>query len=521
MAGVHPGAGAIGAADPPGSPGEGAGGGRVRRFETRRGDWRCGAVVYQVFVDRFAPPRPGTELRLRPPRRRVPWGRTPTRGRYLPERGVWSHELDFWGGDLVGLRERLPYLVDLGIDVLYLNPVFEALTNHMYDTWDHHRVDPAYGSQGDLADLVAACHGAGIRIVLDGVFNHVGRGHPWFLAARGRAETPQRRFFHLDERRRPRCWRDVPNLPELALERDEVAESILRGSEAVVRRYLRDPGIDGWRLDVASELGFSILAEITRAVHHERPGALSLGEAFNYPPPWLDCLDGVLNVHARELVLALVEAELSPQGARDAWETLVTDCDFAGLLRSWLVLDNHDLPRLATRLPRVWQQRMARVLQFTLPGSVCLYQGSEVGQKGGMDPANRAPMPWDLVERGGPMLRLHRRLVALRRELPALRVGDCRFLAAPGLFAFLRVTDRVGETVVVAANPGSEPVRTLVPLRDGRLQDETRLRDRLSPYEVRIHAGTVRLEVPARRVLVLQPQVEPTAGGYSPYARMR
>jgi cyclomaltodextrinase / maltogenic alpha-amylase / neopullulanase len=486
-------------------------------------DWRNGAIVYQILVDRFSPP---TDLArqvayYQAPRRLRAWHEIPRRGSFLSEHQVCEHEIEFWGGDLAGVQSRLEYLRDLGVDVVYLNPIFEAFTNHKYDATDFHRVDAGFGDRQTLAAFAAAVHEHGMKLMLDGVFNHVGRRSPLLQRALQGQDDPHREFFHFTPASPSGYvgWRDVANLPELNLDSAAVRDFLYRQPDSVVQSYLRREGIDGWRLDVAFELGFRYLAEMTAAAHEAKPGSAVIGEIWNCPEDWYPVCDGVMNMHARRLLLRLLSGEMPAIVAADMLERMVADAGLDHLLKAWLVLDNHDTPRLVKLLPEKWQQRLGRVLQFTLPGTVCLYYGSEVGMDGGEDPECRAPMRWDLVHEENPHLQMHRQLIALRRQEPALRWGDFRRLAALGCLAFQRRTERVADTVVVIANPGPTPVQEFIQLRDSRIHDASIMRDLLSSRTVRVRTGFLELEVPAHDVLVLKVDTRPTAKGYSAYDR--
>ena len=497
---------------------------REAELTERAADWRNGPVVYQIIVDRFAP---SAKLeRKKPlytaPRRLRAWDETPGQGKYLEKDGVWSHEVDFWGGDLASLRGKLDYLQELGIDVVYLNPVFSSLTNHKYDAWDYHRIDPVYGTRADLASLAKDLHQRNQRLVLDGVFNHMGRRSPMFEEARRNESSRWRQFFKFDSRY-PRGyigWYDVENLPELNLENPDVQKFVYSEPDSVVQSYLRNEGIDGWRLDVAFDLGFRYLADLTRSVHAARPGSLVIGEIWNYPEEWHPAVDGVMNMHGRKLLLTMLEGRLSGPLCSQMWETSIADAGMDHILKSWLVLDNHDTPRLPNLLPEKWQQQMARVLQFTLPGAVCLYYGSELGMTGGEDPEQRAPMRWDLVTPENEMLNLHRKLLKMRHSEPALRYGDFRRLHSDKLFAFIRRTISVRESVVVLANPTNQPVKELLQLRESKFQDVSPLFDLLSDAKFMVFSGTVDVEVPARSVMVLKVDTADYPQGYNRYDRI-
>ena len=482
-------------------------------------------MVYQVLVDRFVPPN---DLEARrhlyaPPRRLRPWDELPRKGRYLEAEKVWSHELDFWGGDLGGLRRQgLDYIAGLGADVLYLNPVHQALTNHKYDATDYFAVSEELGSRRDLRVLCEASHQRGVRLVLDGVFNHMGRRAGWFQEALANEQSPRREWFFLDQRGGARRWADVDNLPALRLEHPEVQARIYRDRDSVIQSYLQD-GVDGWRLDVAYDMGPAILSEITETAHQARPGSLVVGEIWNYPEQWFPAVDGVINFFARQVILHLVQGRASGAHAGRLLARMIDDAGLEPVARSWLFLDNHDTPRLHTLARARWQRRMAQVLQFCLPGAPGIYYGSELGQRGGRDPANRAPMRWDLANRDNAELSWTRWLIQLRKSSRALRVGDFRLLDSEQLLAFLRLTERVEETVVVLANPTGREVSEVLALRDSRVMNRGGLLQRDpsgKERRVTIDAGLLDARVPARSWMVLTPEVK-RGSGYSPYLRVQ
>ena len=369
-------------------------------FEARERDWRNGAVVYQVLVDRFAPPADLEAKRALypPPKRLRTWSELPKAGRYLDTAKLWSHELDFWGGDLPSLAGRLDYVQHLGADVLYLNPIDLAYTNHKYDTLDYRQVSPEYGTRADVDALAADLHRRGMRLVLDGVFNHMGRNAPIFRQAEADAHSRYRDwfFFGPEYPGGARGWGGVANLPELKLENPQVRAFLWGAEDSVVRSWLRE-GIDGWRLDVAYDIGMPFLDELTRAAHAQKPGSLVVGEIANYPAQWFPAVDGVLNFALRQILLRTAAGDIDAPTASRMIRRMIEDAGIEHMLQSWTYLDNHDTERLATALPDPKARHIAQVLQFTLPGSPNLYYGSELDMSGAGDPEMRAPMRWDLV----------------------------------------------------------------------------------------------------------------------------
>jgi glycosidase len=495
-------------------------------YEDRERDWRNGAVVYQVLVDRFAPPADLEAKRALypPPKLLRAWTETPKRGPYLPEQKLSAHELDFWGGDLQSTAARLDHVQRLGVDVLYLNPIHLAWTNHKYDALDFQAVSPEYGTRDDFRRLAIDAHRRGLKVVLDGVFNHMGRNAPIFREAMADPKSKYRDWFAIGPQYEggARVWSGFQNHPELKLENPAVRRYLYEAPDSVVRSWLRD-GADGWRLDTAYELGYRYLRELSDAAHGEKPGSLVVGEIVNYPDRWLRSIDAVMSFTLRQIVLGLADGAIAPATAARMTERLVRDAGIEPMLKSWIVIDNHDLPRIATQLPDAAQRRLVQALQFTLPGAPNIYYGAEVGMTGGTDPENRNPMRWDLVSGGNPELLWMRRLVALHKTNRALRVGDYRPVEAQQLLAFERHTDRALETLIVVANPGRAPVRERLMVANAALMDDTPLQDLLGPEGAAPVAsfgpGFIWIDVPPQTVMVLKPTPK-ALGGYSRYKRV-
>ncbi len=495
-------------------------------FEDRERDWRNGAVVYQIIVDRFVPSeRLEAKRALYPaPKTLKPWTEPPKAGPYLEDQKLAAHELDFWGGDLASATTKLDHIRQLGADVLYLNPIHLAYTNHKYDAFDFQAISPEYGSREDFKRLAAEARRRGLKVVLDGVFNHMGRNAPKFQQALADAKSPWRDWFVIGPQYAggARVWTGYQNLPELNLENRAVRRHLWLDRDSVVRSYLRD-GADGWRLDTAYELGLPFLREMTDAAHAEKPGSLVVGEIVNYPAKWLGAMDAVMNFTLREIVLGLARGEIAPAAAGRMTERLVRDVGIEPMLKSWVVIDNHDIPRIATQLPRTEQRRLVQALQFTLPGAPNLYYGAEVGMTGGADPENRGPMRWDLVREDNAELAWVKRLIALRMQHRALRVGDFRLIESQRLLAFERHTDKALQTRLVIANPTDQPVRERLLVAQPFLMDDTPMVDVLGLVPGAALAGfgpgLITVEVPPQGVLVLQPQPK-ALGGYSRYKRV-
>ncbi len=411
-------------------------------MEIRRADRRR-HLVYQIFVDRFA----GPEGRPLP----------------APPDGVdpWRHHA---GGTLDGIAHRLDHLASLGVDLLYLTPIFRAPSNHKYDTASFEEVDPRFGGEAAFDRLAGAARERGIGLVLDGVFNHVGEEHGWFRDACRAATSPFFRFFrfarHPDRYDR---WRGMGWLPELDLARDDVRRALAESEGAPFRRWLRR-GATGWRLDCANDLGLQTCGLLARIAREEGAPDGVVGEVMAWAEAWLQegALDGVMNYWMRETVLEAAAGRLPAAQVASNLGRMAESWRWPALLRSWNVLATHDTPRLATRLPDRRARRLARLLAFTLPGTPHLYYGEEIGMEGGDDPANRNPMEWDDARWDRETLEETRTLARLRRERVALREGRFLPMPQPGLpwlFAFARVTEHPEEATLVAVNLSGTPQR--------------------------------------------------------------
>ncbi len=466
-------------------------------------DWLADQVFYEVFPDRFAIGRGGdvhAKRRLLPPDAELrAWSELPAR----PPRGR-----DFFGGDLRGLVERLDHIQSVGATALYLTPVFASPSNHRYDTTDFHCVDPALGGDEALVALLAACRARGMRVVLDGVLNHVSDQHP-------RARRRRGMLVHKGVAQR---WRGFGHMPELDLDDPAVRAELIDGDDALVPRWIRH-GAAGWRLDVAADLTPRIVRDVVRAARSADPEACVIPEIMAFPEGWMGRegdADGVMNYYARRALLDwLDDPRATPaRVVTQAVSDVIAACGLAATLRSWMMLSSHDTPRAWDACGGSARARLAATLQFTLPGAPVIYYGEEVGMRGGDDPANRAPMPWDPQRWDASTLAHYRALAALRTASRALRRG--RFLdlsgrTGDGVLAFTRATDDPEETVIVAAHaePTARAVNLYLP--HGALHDAVKLVDLVAPDDPSapwaapcwLSAGRAQVALPPSGVRVL------------------
>lgn len=462
-------------------------------------DWLAGGVMYQIFPDRFA--NSGTPKNGVPEDRvlREDWGGQPY---FRPdEKGVVRNN-DFFGGDLQGIREKLPYFKSLGVTCLYLNPIFESHSNHRYDTADYSRIDPLLGTEDDFKALATEAKALGIRLMLDGVFSHTGADSVYFnkygrYPTKGACQSPHSPYAAwYNFTRWPdqyEGWWGFNTLPEVN-ELNDVFLSYITGGDGIVRHWL-EAGASGWRLDVADELPDGFLEALRRRAKATDPDAIVLGEV------WEDAsnkhsyghrrryllgrqLDSVMNYPFRTAILEFLQGGAAETFA-DRIYTVAENYPPQVIRLLMNSLGTHDTERAITMLAgepvngrgRNWQSqtflsaeqrqrgrtllKLAAAIQFCLPGVPCVYYGDEAGMEGYRDPFNRGCYPW-----GGEdtdLIAWHRALGELRAANPVLREGAFRtVIADEGNLVFER-RDENGALLCAVNRTESE---TAIPLPD-------------------------------------------------------
>lgn len=451
-------------------------------------DWLKGGIIYQIFPDRFY--SSGSEKHgVRPSRVMRRWGDEPF-WREEQMNGIWNN--DYFGGDLKGVEEKLLYLANLGVTCIYLNPIFEANSNHRYDTADYEKIDPLLGTEDDLKSLCkTAREQYGISIILDGVFSHTGCDSKYFniysnyddVGAYNSKESPYYPWYKFinwpDEYH---SWWGIKLLPEVIEETPEYREYIC-GKNGILRKWLKC-GISGWRLDVADELPDVFLDDLRRAVKDENSDAVIIGEVWEDATTKLaygerrryllgEQLDSVMNYPFADAVLNFVKFA-NADAFIDSVMSIIEK--YPPQVTNVLMnhIGTHDTERAITRLAgencegygRHWQHehnklsdydyyrgvsmmKIASLIQYTLPGVPSLYYGDEIGMQGMKDPFNRACMDW--YEPNTELHRWYKRLGEIRRGCKAFERGSfvpiyCSYKTV----AYLRSGDN--NEVLVAVN---------------------------------------------------------------------
>ena len=455
-------------------------------------DWFGRGVTYQIFPDRFrrtCVPDPAGMLGYRTVHQ--DWEELMD---YLPDERGEIRNCDFFGGNLAGIEEKLDYLQSLGVSTLYLCPIFEADSNHRYNTGDYDKIDPMLGSEKDFERLCRKAHAKGIHVILDGVFNHVGWASKYFNAtgvygdggAARDEHSPYHDWFlweHWPDQYK--SWWGFKTLPDFNKTNPDFL-NFLCGEKGVIRSWLRR-GADGWRLDVADELPDEMVHALHAAARAEKKDGLIIGEVWEdgsikmaydvrRKHVWGGHCDGLMNYPLRNALISFLLGGDAQQFMLDM-ETIREHYPPFAFHNAMNSLGTHDTLRILTFLGTgsdhrgdwsreqranypmteeeyrqgVWRLKLGLALLFAFPGAPTVYYGDEAGVTGFEDPFNRKPFPWGSEDKDlqGFVAKLGR----LRKTVPALRRGEIAYLAADkGLLAFSRTLD--GETVIAAANRG-------------------------------------------------------------------
>jgi glycosidase len=527
------------------------------RFTTP--SWLQGAVVYSIFPDRFRNGSPANDYCRAGGTSGCPtfYGTVPAQLHQTwnepiedPQRtGVYNR--DFFGGDLQGIQQKLGYLKSLGVDAIWMTPIFEAPSNHRYDTEDYRNVDPALGGDAAFASLAAAARAEGIHLVLDGVFNHASSDSLYFdryhrYASLGACESlgsPWRSWFRFNTNVTP-CgsndylgWFSLDTLPVFDHGSAAVRDFFYRASDSVVRQW-SERGADGWRLDAADQLDHGWWRDFRAAVKSYAPESALVGEIWPDASDYLlgNELDSVMNYRFRRAADGFVRSTdwadstgkvdaLTPTQLDRSLHAVREDYPPQSSATAFNLIDSHDTNRALFVFTEpgddgLIQARerleLAALLQFSYVGAPMIYYGDEAAIDapglGAADPFNRAPYPWSDAS-GDPntygpadtsMIAYYSKLGRIRHELPALRTGSFeRVLAnnAAGVYAFAR-TGSGAKPVIVALNKSGSP-RDVV-LRIGRFYaDGTSVEDRIGGTTSTVSGGTVRVSLATRSGAVL------------------
>ncbi|HWQ42896.1 MAG TPA: bifunctional glycogen debranching protein GlgX/4-alpha-glucanotransferase [Desulfosporosinus sp.] len=455
-------------------------------------EWYKRGVMYQVFVDRFFNdrkngftfyPRENTLLHAN-------WSDQPI---YIKDKAGRVTDWDFFGGTLQGVIEKMPYFRELGISILYFNPIFDSPSNHKYDTADYHQIDPMFGDATVFKRLIATARQAGIAIILDGVFSHTGSDSIYFnkygnypgVGAYQSPESPYFNWYKFKENYKEyQSWWGVDTLPEVNEMNPSYRQFMYGSEESVINKWLT-MGVAGWRLDVADELPDEFIQELRQAIKSIRPNAVLIGEvwedasnkvSYGKQRKYLfgDELDSTMNYPFRASFLRFMLGESDSEGVHQEIMSLYENYPRENFYAAMNLIGSHDTVRVLTllgdappeqsltdtelrtfRLPlnarqlAVQRLKLLSLVQMMFPGVPCIYYGDEAGVEGYADPYNRGTYPWGKEDR--EIMDWYRRILRMHAEFETLQTGDFQsFFFEPEVYGFTRAGDE--EEIIVLIN---------------------------------------------------------------------
>ena len=436
-------------------------------------EWFKGGVMYQIFPDRFC--KVGAMPDIKGRIQRDDWGALPS---FRPNEKGKVLNNDFFGGNFKGIQSKLPYLKDLGITTIYLNPIFEAASNHRYDTSDYMHIDPYLGDEKDFKELVDEAKEYGMRLILDGVFNHTGDNSVYFnkygnypsVGAYQSKESPYYSWYSFQEfPDKYSSWWGIDILPEVN-ENSEEYQKFIFGKDGVLKKWLSF-GIGGYRLDVADELPDFFLKNLRKSVKESNPNAIIIGEvwedasnkiAYSKRREYLQGyeLDSVMNYPLKDAIIRYIQTENAEDLVR-VIRALINHYPKQTLDALMNILGTHDTARILTVLGGIYcnnkeemaqesaymseneketaikKLKMAAVLQYTMPGVPCLYYGDENAEEGHIDPFCRRCYNWETQNMD--LIAFYARLGKIRKTYQNIfKDGDFEMVYASGGLIFYK-----------------------------------------------------------------------------------
>ena len=464
-------------------------------------EWVKKAVFYQIFPERFCNGNPENDVQS---------GEYSHDGHPTIKMDSWEDKaltyqegfcLDFYGGDLEGVKEKIPYLKELGVTAVYLNPIFEAPSVHKYDCIDYFHVDPHFGGDEALAELSAALHENDMKLILDISINHTGTSHKWFnkdgvyfdksIGAYNNPDSVERNYYFFKDDNTYHGWYDNASLPTLNYTADSLRDVIYRAEDSVLKKWLKPPySIDGWRFDVADvfarnnevQLAHELWPEIRKSIREVNPQAYILAE------DWGDCAhymqgdewDSPMNYYGcgrvirqflgepdlfmgRNEILKKVPYKMTAEDVKGRVVEHLSKLPYVMWENQFNLFDSHDVSRLHNN-PKVNpdEYRGAIIFQFMLVGAASIYYGDEAGIDGVLDTNEgcRYPMPWSKDYKNSEVYQMYRTMAHMKAEHKALSEGGMKFLYAEGnVVAIARFCEDEVFVSVISTSDKTEKIR--------------------------------------------------------------
>lgn len=440
--------------------------------ESKVPDWYKEGVIYQIFVDRFFNGNEDGSI-LNPKRNSFIYGDWSDDPMYIKDTSGRILRWDFYGGNLKGVIKKLGYLKDLGVSIIYLNPIFKSSSCHKYDTADYEEIDEMFGTTETFQMLCKEAAKVGIRIILDGVFSHTGADSKYFnkfnnYEELGAFQSPESKYYKwfsfIEYPNKYECWWGIDNQPNVNELEPSYVEYMVKGENSIIKKWM-DIGASGWRLDVADELPDEFIKMIKSKMKEVNSESVLIGEVWedasnkvSYSSKreyfYGEELDSVTNYPFREILINFVKGYIKSDKLKKRFMSLYENYPIENFYSCMNVLGTHDTERILSVLDnKIYLMKLIVGLQMTFPGVPIIYYGDEAGLEGGKDPDNRKTYPWGNENK--EILDLYKLFINIRNNEEALKKGNFKFYDTDlDVCVYERTFNN--EKVIVAVNTSEE-----------------------------------------------------------------
>lgn len=451
--------------------------------------WYKEGIVYQIFVDRFnngnktkKPSNPKSNSFIY-----GNWNDTPM---YIKDSNGDIIRWDFYGGNLKGIIDKLGYLKKLGVSILYLSPIFEASSNHKYDTGDYKKIDPMFGDEEIFEDLIKKAEKKGINIVLDGVFSHTGADSIYFnkygkydeVGAYQSKDSKYSSWYKFEQFPEDyKCWWGVKTLPNVNETEQSYMDYIIRDENSVIKKWT-GMGVKGWRLDVADELPTEFIKMLRKELKNIDNDSVLAGEvwedasnkiSYNERRSYLlgNQLDSVMGYPFRNNILDFLNGNITSTQLNNRFMTIKENYPKESFKSNLNLIGSHDVKRIKSELNEDKDMvKLAVSLQMTFEGVPYIYYGDEAGICGGTDPDNRRTYPWNNEDED--MIEFYKNIINLRNKLDVLKSGESKFVDTKNsnVFSLIRYNE-LDDKILILINRDENKQNININIQENLLEE--------------------------------------------------
>lgn len=457
--------------------------------ESKVPNWYKEGIIYQIFVDRFCNGNKNNEI-LNKKKNIFIYGSWYDKPMYIRDNNGSIERWDFYGGNLKGVRDNLDYIKSLGASIIYMNPIFDAVSCHKYDTGDYENIDRMYGTNEEFKELCEEAEEKGIKIILDGVFSHTGSDSRYFnkhgnYSELGAYESKYSKYYNwyrfYDYPNRYECWWGFDNQPNVEELEPSYVDYIIKNKNSIISMWL-NLGASGWRLDVADELPDEFIKMIKDKMKETKKDSILIGEvwedasnkvSYSKKRRYLlgDELDSVTNYPFKNTLVDFINGNISSNDFRKNIMSLKENYPRENFYSAMNLLGNHDTERILTILGESLKKlELSVCMQMTLPGVPLIYYGDEAGLLGNKDPENRKAYPWGRENK--EIMKIYKKFGNLRKEEKVLKYGEIYIYKdlPDSIVAFSRYIDN--EKIIIIVNRSQYNQRISLRCEDKILKDK-------------------------------------------------